>query len=372
MADQVKLFTQSDLANLNSQLNVILNNLNTHVNLSLSKAHAVKVIPSAYYDSGGDQVNLRFTNGVMDVVMEFQFGTPPSNTAIYVPARIVAANTSPVKDPGPRTLGNGITFNAASPTGTSTSPGVPLAQKALVTTSPAEVAFEQATVYNDLLLLHQEDSINDVRELQAHGGIDFSTNDVLDTLGHIAGRFTVNIGWGGILYKMPGDTGINGPPQGPRLATALPGYPYRLNSGSSDRPFPMPNAAQIPPKLTIGFGAKPYFFQWQILNQTISNIAKDPPSTWVWNNLGPVITAAGPTTASGSVFSTRYPSVPLTWNIGLVTDPNTLQVVGSRMFNLTVSAPPSLPDCFIVRCVISNVSGSTFSPNWHFDVGGYA
>lgn len=229
MSDQVKLFTQADLATLNAQLDSILKNLNTHVNMSLSKAHSFKVVQTAYYDSGGDQVNKAFSPVTSEYVLEFQFGEPPANTTIYVPVRVVTASTTPVADPGPRTIGNGITFTATSPAGTSTSPGVPLAQKSLVTTSPSEVAYEQAVVYNDLLLMHQLCSVNDVRELQCHGGISFSTDSVLDALGHVVGRKTINIGWGGVLYKLPGDTLIQGPPQGVRqlrAVTSSSGNPY--------------------------------------------------------------------------------------------------------------------------------------------------
>jgi hypothetical protein len=50
-------FTQSDLADLNAQLDAILKNLNTHVNGSLSKMHSMKVIDGyPYYDSAGDQI----------------------------------------------------------------------------------------------------------------------------------------------------------------------------------------------------------------------------------------------------------------------------------------------------------------------------
>jgi hypothetical protein len=198
--------------------------------MSLSKAHSVKVLLNSYYDSGGDHINRPFSPVSDSIILEFQFGEPPNNTTLYVPARIVTGGTAYVIDPGPRTVGNGITFQATSPAGTSTSPGVPLAQKSLVTTSPSEVAYGQAVVYNDLLLMHQLCSINDTRELQCHGGISYSTETIADTLGHTVGRRVVNIGHGGVLYKLPADTLKSGPPQGVRglrIITEGSSNPYR-------------------------------------------------------------------------------------------------------------------------------------------------
>jgi hypothetical protein len=221
MAASVKLFTQSELNDLNAQLDLIQKNMNAHVNSNLSKAHSVKAISGTYKDSGGDTVG--------DLVLEFQFGDPPAQTTIYVPARIVSGST----DPGPRDVGDGIAHAATSPTGTSTSPGVPINQKSLVTTSPAALSLNQSTVYNELLLLHSITSINDIRELQCHGGLTFSSDDILDTLGHIVGRNTVNIGYNGVLYKLPGDQTITGPPQTVRgllCATSLGTSPKRNRS----------------------------------------------------------------------------------------------------------------------------------------------
>lgn len=230
MSEQVKLFTQADLAELNAQLDTILKNLSTHANMSLTKAHSIKVLWGyTYYDSAGDAVNNRYAGTPFNILLEFNFGEPGALTTIYVPARIVTGSTA-FPDPGPRTISDGITFQATTPSGTSTSPGVPMAQKSLVTTSPAAVAYEQSVVYNDLLLQHQTCSVMDLRELQCHGGLSFSTEDTLDIQGHKIGRRTVNIGWGGVLYKLPGDTTLVGPPQPLRLlrcATYANSFPWR-------------------------------------------------------------------------------------------------------------------------------------------------
>jgi hypothetical protein len=297
MADQVKLFTQADLATLNAQLDVILKNLNTHVNMSLSKAHSFKALTGVYRDSGGDQVNKMLTNGVMDIILEFQFGEPPANTAIYVPARIVSATTLPDNDPGPRTLGNGITFIATSPAGTSTSPGVPMSQKALVTTSPAQVAYEQAVVANDLLILHQLCSVNDTRELQCHGGISFSTDSILDSLSHTIGRKTLNIGWGSVLYKLPGDNLITGPPQvlrQVRIVTSGAGNPYhnRYHSSSDNQ--------GVGSAFLLSYFGNTATIVWQV------NVSSGPNMSGTWVDMNPSGGAASGVCAGGEPGSTFF------------------------------------------------------------------
>ena len=290
-AEQVKLFTQADLASLNAQLDIILKNLNTHVNMSLSKAHSVKVVAMEYYDSAGDLVNKPFDPITDTYVLEFQFGEPPNNTHIYVPARIVTSVTAHVTDPGPRSTTNGITFQATSPAGTSTSPGVPLAQKSLVTTSPGQIALDQAVTYNDLLLMHQLCSISDDRELQCHGGISYSTETILDTLGHTFGRRVVNIGWGGVLYKLPGDRRVTGPPQGVRGLRAVTNdltnpYCNRQHHAKDDD-------GTCSARLMSWFPATPIpTIEWQVNNS--NGISATIGNTWTTLNPG-----GGP--ASGTV-----------------------------------------------------------------------
>jgi hypothetical protein len=311
MSDLVKLFTQSDLAVLNAQLDGILKNLDTHVNMSLSKAHSVKVLIYNYYDSGGDQVNRPFSPISDSILLEFQFGEPPNNTTIYVPARIVTGSTAYVADPGPRTLGNGITFQATSPAGTSTSPGVPMAQKSLITTSPSEVAYGQAVVYNDLLLMHQLCSISDTRELQCHGGISYSTETFLDTYGHTVGRRAVNIGYGGVLYKLPGDTIGSGPPQavrGLRIVTDGSSNPYknRVHHAKDDSGF---GTAYL-----IAYYGNTATIEWQVNNSSSSTMGA---SWYTLNTGGGAASGAVPSGygSGGSTWSTTVsPSISCTIN----------------------------------------------------------
>jgi len=219
MPSQVQLFTQAELAELNSQLDQLKKNLNAHINGSMSKVHGINIVSTPYYDNGGDRIG--------EMVLAFHFGDPPNDTTIYVPCRLTSYYATP-SDPGPHSTSDG---GLSSTTTGSNMPGVPIQSKTLVTYSPSADAFEQAYVYNQLLLAHSNMTIDDIRELQAHGGTSHTTEDVLDTYGHTIGRNTVTIGVNGRAYKLPGDVSMQsagyGPPQTPRGAKL-----FTLHSGS--------------------------------------------------------------------------------------------------------------------------------------------
>ena len=200
MAENVKLFTQSELTALNIQLDQLSQNLSAHVNGSLSKVHGLNVIPVPYYDSAGDRLG--------EMTVSFQFGDPPNNVTLFAPARVLTS----ANDPGPHSTSDGGIG------GTSAAAGVPIQSKPLVTSSPSSDAIAQASVYNQLLLLHSNSTIDDIRENQAHGGTAYATENVLDSLGHTVGRNTITLGINGKAVKIPADpnflTGLGyGPPE---------------------------------------------------------------------------------------------------------------------------------------------------------------
>lgn len=212
--EAVKLFTQNELAQLNTQLDQIRKNLTVHLDGSLSKVHGINIVQTPYFDNGGDRVG--------SMCLAFHFGTPPNDTTVYVPARLATEYSTP-GDIGPHTDSSSL----ATP---SSSAGVPITLKSLVTESPAANAYEQASVYNQILLAHSTMVIDDTREMQAHGGTSYTTEDTYDSLSHTVGRNTVTIGVNGRAYKLPGDTDKQsagyGPPQAPRGAKL-----YTLHEG---------------------------------------------------------------------------------------------------------------------------------------------
>ena len=195
------ILTQNDLLTLNAALEQLGANLSLHVNSSLSTAHGVNVEQTNYYDSGGDQF------GEASVV--FEFGVPPNTIRLFAPLQLTAL--------GPASTGNGL-LTATTPSGTLTSPGVPLANKPLVT-ELASPSVDQASIYENILLAHANSVHSDTGATQVHGGQTYTVSGVLDSLGHTVGRRYITLGVNGIAYRIPCDEIKTGPPQPPRFLT---------------------------------------------------------------------------------------------------------------------------------------------------------
>lgn len=199
MSEQKAILTQDEIVALNEVLQNLAANLKLHVNSSLSSAHGINAQINDYFDGVGD----KFGNATLI----FEFGTAPAVTRLFVPAKVTTL--------GPARTTSGINLTATGPTGTFLSPGIPLAEHPLVTEFTEQI-LEQATIYNDILLAHANTVQADTGAEQAHGGTEFTPGNVLDSLGHIAGRYSITMGINGITYQLPADTSPSGPPQPPR------------------------------------------------------------------------------------------------------------------------------------------------------------
>jgi hypothetical protein len=213
MSQQRTLLTQSEINALNAVINVIKANLNTHVNDSLSRAHGINGQFATYTDSAGDTVG--------NIVLYFDFGTPPNVKRLYVPATITNLGPS-------RTTG-GVNVTATTATGSSTSPGVPLTGVPLATVF-TEDATNNLNIYNDLLLAHISGIEADTGDLQVHGGIAFTVANTLDSLSHSVGNFLITLGINGTAFNLVAADGPGGPPQPPRVQP-FPQSFFQVNHG---------------------------------------------------------------------------------------------------------------------------------------------
>lgn len=215
MSEQRTLVTQTQVDALNAIIAQIGQNLNTHVNDSLTRAHGLNAAFTTYFDTAGDTVG--------NVVIWFDFGTPPNVTRLYVPAILTTL--------GPARTDNGVTVTAQTPTGSSISPGIPLTEFPLATVFTEDTA-NSLNIYNDLLLAHIGGIMTDTGALQVHGGAAFSTINSLDQLGHVVGRNLVQIGINGTAFNLIADSLSSGPPQPPRVQP-FPQTFFQVNHGWS-------------------------------------------------------------------------------------------------------------------------------------------
>lgn len=212
MSEQRTLLTQAQIDALNDVIALIGANLNTHVNDSLSRAHGINAQFATYKDSAGDTVG--------NLVLYFDFGTPPNVTRLYVPAILTTL--------GPARTGNGVTITAETSSGSSVSPGVPLTNLPLATVF-TEGTTGNLSIYNDLLLSHIAGVQSDTGDLQVHGGSTFSLATSKDSLGHTVGRNLVTIGINGTAFNLVADTQV-GVPQPPRVQPFPQTY-YQVDHG---------------------------------------------------------------------------------------------------------------------------------------------
>lgn len=241
------ILTQNDLLTLNEALQQVASNLKVHVNESLSVAHGLNGAVANYYDSSGDQWG--------NVVVVFEFGTPPDITRIYVPAQITVL--------GPASTDSGLVAEGAN-SGAFSSPGVPLADKPLVTELTTE-AVNQTLIHDNLLLAHANTVHSDSGANQCHGGTAYTSTSTTDSLGHTVGRKYVTIGINGTAWKIPGDEFVDGtsygPPQTIRGVNLFAQTALRHNTAAMGRDDSQYCAFWLSPATG---GTLPYTIEWQI------------------------------------------------------------------------------------------------------------
>lgn len=263
MGTQKPVLTERDLTALNNALEQIASNMTLHVNESLSIAHGINATIANFYDSAGDQWG--------NVVVIFEFGSPPNVTRLYVPAQITSL--------GPARTTNGIN-SSGSPTGSFLSPGVPLTLKPLVTELTTE-AVNQAIIYDNMLLSHTNTVFSDTGADQCHGGRTYTVGSVTDSLGHTVSRKYISLGINGTTWKIPADEYWNsgsgfGPPQLMRGINLVADRTTKVNTAASKQPKPQ----------LCGFwltsptgGSTPYTVTWEINYNTDGSAVQ-------WNVMG--------------------------------------------------------------------------------------
>lgn len=254
------VLTERDLTALNQALEQIASNLSLHVNESLSIAHGINAQIANYYDASGDQWG--------NVVVIFEFGTPPNVTRLYVPAQVTTL--------GPGSTGSGLNATG-NPAGSFSSPGVPLTLRPLITEITQE-AISQAVIYDNLLLAHANTVFSDTGADQCHGGRSFTVGNVTDSLGHVVGRRYITLGIGGTTWKVPCDqfvddgTGNFGPPQLMRGINLFASISKKHNVAAMGRDDEQYCAFWLTDPTG---GTSPHTVQWEI-----NQLADGSSSTW--------------------------------------------------------------------------------------------
>lgn len=235
------IVTQVGIEDLKFALSEIAENLDAHINASLSRAHGINLITgyvdadgndlTKYYDSNGDVIGNYFLRFVVNSVMYFA----PAITT-----------TLPGQDP---TTG----IIDTSPEGEFDSQG----GSAWVTDYTSDQVAQANAINQDVLIPHTRQP-----HATTHGSMTIVLQDTFSSLGHRVGTHVLQMRIGNNVYNIPCVTRIGGTLQPPRIG----GIPTNLSVsiGSGD-----PNDCNVPITVPFNGGTKPVEYHWQYNNSGV-------------------------------------------------------------------------------------------------------
>ena len=259
------LVTQGELAKTIETLGVLAQNLNSHVNDGMSKAHGWTGMSQTYQDSGGcyhsGSSNPGAPQRVVRIVVDGQIFYAPAQ-----PSGGIDGAADPVPNPSsgvvsPQQADPALDLTTGSPT-----------QDSLVTSFAPQLGLVSASA-NSGLLAHAGSSPEAV-----HGGLSAQAAPKIDTAGHTVGRSSVCLTVNGVQWCIVCDTDMRGPPQPTRFS----GYPqviaYRLNGGSFRLSSPGTWFDHAPPGADQSYyvaqvliqGTPPIAYKWQYSKDNIT------------------------------------------------------------------------------------------------------
>lgn len=236
------IMTQAGLERARFNTQQVGENLNEHVNASLSKAHAINIV-DGYVDADGND-RTTYQNSAGDIVGVKQLRFNVGGALYYAPC-------NPTLDAGqPDSTGQ------VDPAGSAAELAA-VGGSAWVTDTVTEVTTDAESVNTGFLLPHTLKKHEEV-----HGNFSVVVENTNDSAGNQVGTHKVRFVLGGIRYAVPAVTRIGGPPQPPRNVQALPSatgityqHPYNFNT---------------PVTASYSGGTAPVTWQWQIFSSTPS------------------------------------------------------------------------------------------------------
>jgi hypothetical protein len=252
------LVTQGELKNTITGLGALADNLNDHVNASMSKSHGWTGMQALYQDSGG----CYHSGPVGPITNQRVLRIAVGPNIYYAPAQLsggIDGYPDPVLPPY-----TGIISPQQADPSMDLSVGYPV-QSALVTTFAAPLNIIAGAA--DTTLLTHAGSPPET----AHGGLSSSVLYKRDTAAHIVGRRSVNLLINGARWMIVCDQTQGGPTQGPRFANACPqiiayygesSFTYQGNCTWKDE-APDGKGQQTYCAELICYGTPPIAYKWE-------------------------------------------------------------------------------------------------------------
>jgi hypothetical protein len=235
------IVTQVGIEDLKFALAEIAENLDAHINASLSKAHGIGLMQGFVDADGNDLTTYQDSNG--DVIGNYFVRFVVNNVAYYAPAIATAL-------PGQEAT-TGIVDTSAD--GEFEEQG----GSSWVTSYTSDQVAQANAINNDVLLPHTRQPHEDT-----HGSITAVLQTTFSSLGHTVGTHIVQMRIGGNVYNIPASNRLGGPLQPPRIG----GIPTNLSVeiGEGD-----PNDCDVPVTVPFLGGTKPVEYHWQYNNSAV-------------------------------------------------------------------------------------------------------
>jgi hypothetical protein len=314
MADR-NIVTQVGIEALKFALTEIAENLNAHVNASLSKAHGVNIVVGFVDSDGNDRTTYQDSNG--DVIGNYFLRFAIENVIYFAPAVVTAL---PGQD---ATTGSVNTSPEDEFTGQGGSAWI---------TDYTSTQVEQADAINDdVLIPHTRQP-----HASTHGSLTVLLQNTFTSLGHVAGTHVIQIRIANNVYNIPCVTRLGGPLQAPRLGGIASNLSVNIPEGA-------PNTCDVPVTAPLLGGTKPVAYHWQYNN------------VGVWTDITPAVSGNLPVSGwSGGVdFQWASTATPTFRIVGVHPGSNQTRSAQFRCRVTNVAVPDTGADSGVMTNVLT-------------------
>jgi hypothetical protein len=192
MADR-SIATQVGLSELKFALQEVAQNLFSHINASLSKAHGLNLINGYVDGDGNDRTTFQDSQGNVMGVYQLQFFI--GNVPYYAPADATALEGQPET-------------NGSIDTSTEADEFSQQGGSAWVTDYTSDQVTQAESMNTDVLVPHSQQIY-----YSTHGNMTVSTSPTFNSLGAQVGTHLVTMRYNGIVYQIPVSDRFGGPAQ---------------------------------------------------------------------------------------------------------------------------------------------------------------
>jgi hypothetical protein len=235
------IVTQVGLEDLKFALTEVAENLNAHINASLSKAHGINLVAGFVDADGNDRTTYQDSNG--DVIGNYFLRFAIANVIYFAPAIVT---TLPGQDETSGAIDTSAEGEDEGQGGSS-----------WITDYTSDQVAQAQAINTDVLLPHTRQPHADT-----HGSMTAVLQSTFSNLGHTVGTHIVQLKIGNSIYTIPCVTRLGGPLQAPRIGGIPTNASVHIDEGD-------PNDCNVPVTVPFLGGTRPVEYHWQFNNSSV-------------------------------------------------------------------------------------------------------